>query len=78
MRIAADAMGGDHGCQVVIDGLLQALEQHSQIEYILVVGDKSQLGQALGQAGNSDSRIEIIHAPEILTMDDKPVEGLRR
>ena len=40
MRIAADAMGGDHGCQVVIDGLLQALEQHSQIEYILVVGDK--------------------------------------
>ena len=78
MRIAADAMGGDHGCQVVVDGLLQALEQHSQIEYILVVGDKSQLGQALGQAGNSDSRIEIIHAPEILTMDDKPVEGLRR
>ena len=48
MRIAADAMGGDHGCQVVIDGLLQALEQLSQIEYILVVGDKSQLGKALG------------------------------
>ena len=71
-------MGGDHGCQVVVEGMLQALEQHSQIENILVVGDKSQLGQALGRAGKSDSRIEIIHAPEILTMDDKPVEGLRR
>ena len=71
-------MGGDHGCQVVIDGMLQALEQHSQIEKILVVGDESQLGQALGQANGADPRIEIIHAPEILTMVDKPVEGLRR
>jgi len=74
MRIAADAMGGDHGFQVVIDGLLQALEEHSQIEKLLVVGDESQLGQAIG----TNSRIELVHAPDVLSMGDKPVDGLRR
>ena len=78
MRIVADAMGGDHGCRVVVDGLLRALDEHSQIEQIQIVGDESQLGQALGQAGKSDSRIEVIHASEALLMNDKPIEGLRR
>ena len=55
MRIAADAMGGDHGCKVVVEGLLQALRQYSQIEKILIVGDEPQIGQALGQA--TDRRI---------------------
>ena len=27
MRIAVDVMGGDHGCGVIVDGVLQALEE---------------------------------------------------
>ncbi|MFQ3169597.1 MAG: glycerol-3-phosphate acyltransferase PlsX [Limisphaerales bacterium] len=78
MRIAADVMGGDSGCAVIIDGLLQALEHHDPIRTMYLVGDEDTIRPALGQAGHLAARIEVVHSPEVLSMDDKPVVGLRR
>jgi glycerol-3-phosphate acyltransferase PlsX len=78
MRIAADVMGGDGGCAVIIDGLLQALEHHDHIRTMYLVGDEETIRASLGQAGHLAPRIEVVHSPEVLSMEEKPVVGLRR
>ena len=78
MNIAVDVMGGDRGCGVVIDGLMQALKKCQQIEAIQVVGNEIEISQSLDRLDNIDSRFQIVHASEVLSMDDKPVEGLRK
>lgn len=78
MRIAVDVMGGDHGCAVVIGGVKLALAADPRITSVLLVGQEDKIRPALGAAGLSDPRAQIVHASEVLTMDDSPVEGIRR
>lgn len=78
MRIVVDVMGGDHGCGVVIEGVKQALESDESIAKIFLVGNEAEIKAARASVGLGDSRIQIVHASEVLTMDDKPVEGIRR
>ncbi len=78
MRIVVDVMGGDHGCGVVIDGVKLALETIPQITELHVVGRESEIQAALAANGCRDPRLRILHASEVLTMEDKPVVGLRK
>ena len=78
MRLAVDVMGGDHGCAVVINGLKQALSTDLGITEALLVGNQSDIQAELSRAALSDPRIQIVHASEVLTMDDKPLEGIRK
>ena len=71
-------MGGDGGCAVIIDGLLRALGDHDHIRTMYLVGDEDAIRPALGQAEHLAARIEVVHSPEVLSMEEKPVEGLRR
>ena len=43
-----------------------------------LVGDEDAIRPALDQAGHLAARIEVVHSPEVLSMEEKPVEGLRR
>jgi glycerol-3-phosphate acyltransferase PlsX len=78
MRICVDVMGGDHGCGILIAGARMALEASPQIQQLVLVGQESEIQAALKQQGWSDDRLRIIHASEVLTMEDKPIEGLRK
>jgi phosphate acyltransferase len=78
MRIAVDVMGGDHGCGVVIDGVKQALQTNGKISELFLVGNEKEIRTALSQSGLHDPRLKIVHASEVLSMEDKPVEGLRK
>jgi phosphate acyltransferase len=78
MRIAVDVMGGDHGCGVVINGVKLALEADTRISSILLVGQEDKIRSALREAGLTDGRAQIVHASEVLTMEDKPLEGIRK
>lgn len=71
-------MGGDHGCTVALAGVKLALEADQNISMLLLVGQQEQIQPALKRAGLSDSRVQIIHASEVLTMDDKPLEAVRK
>src|SRR5882672_5792773 len=78
MRIVVDVMGGDHGCEVVIEGVKLALQTYPQITALRLVGDEPAIRQALRQHRVQDSRLTIVHATEVLTMEDKPTDVLRR
>jgi phosphate acyltransferase len=78
MRIAVDVMGGDHGCGVVIAGAKLALEADKKISALYLVGDQKAIHAALPARGFRDHRVRVVHASEVVEMDDKPAAALRR
>lgn len=78
MRIVVDVMGGDHGPKVVIAGAKQALQANDRIRELYLVGQENEIRSHLKAANFHDPRLRIVHASEFLTMEDKPVEGLRK
>lgn len=71
-------MGGDYGCAVAVKGVKLALESDSRITSVLLVGQEDKIRPALSEVGLTDSRAQVVHASEVLTMDDSPVEGIRK
>lgn len=78
MRIAVDVMGGDHGCGVVIDGAFRALEHEERIRDLYLVGNQADINAHLSQLPSPDQRVQIVHASEVLGMDEKPAAAVRR
>ena len=78
MRIAVDVMGGDHGCGVVIEGVKRALEADRKISALHLVGKQDEIQAALNAVGLRDERVHIVHASEVMTMEDKPTVALRK
>ncbi len=77
VRLAIDAMSGDHGPAISVPAALDALGQHPELAVILV-GDQEILAQALqGASETLRARIELHHAAEIVTMDESPTQALR-
>ena len=79
MKIALDAMGGDHAPQEIVLGGLQALEQYDCLEKIYLVGQRDKIEAVLAQHNGADrSRIEIVEASEVIEMADHPATIYRR
>jgi len=78
MRIAVDVMGGDHGCGVIVDGVIQALNQLAGLEAAILVGREPDILKALETRSIDSSRLKIQHADEVLAMDDRPMDAVRR
>jgi glycerol-3-phosphate acyltransferase PlsX len=78
MRIAVDVMGGDHGCGVVIEGANRALQADKNITTLYLVGNRAEIHASLPARGFRDHRVRVVHAAEVLTMDDKPAAALRK
>jgi phosphate acyltransferase len=78
-RIAVDAMGGDLGPAEVVAAVRLATKQYHALNPVTLVGDEAVLKPLLKQAGlqNSD-RVSVVHASEVITMDDKPLMALKR
>jgi len=79
MRIALDAMGGDHGPDEQIAGAIQALEE-TDLELILV-GDESAIQAHLKKLDPCEkilSRLQIVHTSEMVEMGESPVDAIRK
>ena len=76
MRIAVDAMGGDHAPLVNVDGAVAAAREFGIAS--LLVGRKAELAPLLEDSGYTGSDIEIVDAPEVVTMDDPATAAIRR
>ncbi|OQB24742.1 MAG: Phosphate acyltransferase [Firmicutes bacterium ADurb.Bin182] len=71
MKFAVDAFGGDNSPGAIIEGCAMALGCYDDFSLILT-GDKEIIKRELSKYDLDNSRIEIIHAPEIISMEDKP------
>ncbi len=71
-------MGSDHGCEVVVKGAKLALDAYPALEKLYLVGIQDEVGAAMSKLGLNDPRVEVHHASQVLTMEDKPTDGLRK
>ncbi|MBT8037868.1 MAG: phosphate acyltransferase PlsX [Verrucomicrobiae bacterium] len=78
MNIALDAMGGDHAPKATIIGARNALKLYSDIDQILLVGDTPQLEVAMQKYKLTDPRAVIVHASDVVEMDESGAKALRR
>jgi len=77
MRIALDAMGGDHGPVPNVAGALQATGTTPDLTVVLV-GDRALIEPLLASSPDYPAgRIEIVHASQCIGMNEKPAEALR-
>lgn len=77
IRIAIDCMGGDQGLGVALPAALKALTEFSDVDLVLV-GDKARIDSQFEPLGALASRVSILHAPDVVSMSDKPSFALRR
>ena len=75
VRIAIDAMGGDHGPAVTVPASLAFLAARPDT-VLLLVGRSEDIEPRLGSAAVR-SRIEVVHADQVVAMDDPPSTALR-
>jgi glycerol-3-phosphate acyltransferase PlsX len=72
VRVAVDAMGGDHAPLEVVKGVEAACSE--KIAEVVLVGDKGAIAPLL----KKPSSIEIVHTPVSVDMDDSPSTAIRR
>ena len=76
IRIALDAMGGDHGPSVVVPGAAVALSQHPDTSFILF-GDQAKIEPLLAAHPQLKDVCRLVHTDVAVRMDDKPSQALR-
>jgi glycerol-3-phosphate acyltransferase PlsX len=74
--VALDASGGDHAPHAPLQAAV-SIANTTDIG-VLLVGDAAELEPALHAASIGAGRIEILHAPDRVPMDESPQQGLRR
>lgn len=78
MRIAVDAMGGDHAPGEIVPGCVEAVRTIQGVTRIMLVGDHAKIRHELEKCGSSPDEIEIVHATEVVEMGEAPALALRR
>ena len=77
MRIALDAMGGDHAPGPIVAGALQAVADEPELQVVLV-GDRSPDRSRATRDGAACDRVEVFHCTQTIAMEETPVLALRQ
>ena len=78
MKIALDAMGGDHAPENIVHGAVLALRSYPHISRLFLTGDAPRVEAELKKHGCSDARIEIVHTTQIVDMADSGLDAVRK
>ncbi|ETA82022.1 phosphate acyltransferase PlsX [Youngiibacter fragilis] len=76
MRIAVDGMGGDHAPQEVVAGTIQAVNEYGV--NVVITGPKEKIEAELAKYQFDKTKVEILDAREVISLDEAPVIALRR
>lgn len=75
--LAVDAMGGDHGINVTIPACIHFLRDYPDVN-LIIVGDRDSIYQKLQpDLSQYSDRIDVIHATEVVKMDESPQSAMR-
>ena len=75
-RIVVDAMGGDYAPQQQVAGCVKALAEDKDL-YLILTGDEAQIKAELANYKYDESRLEIVHTTEIITMEEVPTKAVK-
>lgn len=75
-RIAVDAMGGDHGPDVVVQGALAGARRFDAS--VLLIGNRFDIEASLARHGSEAIQTEVVGATDVIGMDEHPAQAVRR
>jgi phosphate acyltransferase len=76
MPIAVDAMGGDYAPQCAVEGAFRAATEDGAS--VILVGDRVRVEAELRKWGDASGRIEVVHAEEVVGMDEPAITPIRK
>lgn len=77
MKIAVDCLGGDNSPNANVEGALIAMKNHQDLS-VVFLGNEAEIKPLLEGETELAGRIEVIHAPEVITGEERPTEAIRR
>jgi glycerol-3-phosphate acyltransferase PlsX len=77
IRVALDAMGGDHAPASPVTGAADALAEIADDVVIQLVGQRAAIEREISDQHRGHERIEIVDAPEVIGMGEKPLQAVR-
>ena len=78
MRIAVDAMGGDNAPREIVRGVVEATSRIGDETQLVLVGQESVVREELSKHNGWQGRIEVVHAAEVVGMNESPVDAVRQ
>ncbi len=78
VRVAVDAMGGDHAPGVVVDGALAAVAARGETVRIVLVGREAEIRAALARAGAPADAVDVLDAPQVVEMGESAGVALKK
>ncbi len=76
MKIVVDAMGGDFAPQNVVAGVVDAVKEYNVC--VTLVGPRERIEEELKKYHYPKGLIEVVHAPEVVAMDDAATVVMRQ
>lgn len=76
VKVVVDAMGGDHAPQAVVEGAVEAVKNFNVS--VILVGMEKRVTEELSKYKFDPARIEVIHAEEVIEMDESPAVAIRK
>ena len=76
IKILIDCFGGDNCPQAPVEGALAALAKNPEL-HVMLCGNETLLQKELEGKTYDSSRVEIVHAPEVIGCDEKPTDVVR-
>lgn len=78
VRVAVDAMGGDHAPGVVVEGVLAALAEAGDRVTVLLVGREAEVRAELDRLGGAENEmLRVVDAPQAIGMGESPTVALK-
>lgn len=78
MKIIIDAFGGDHAPSEIIKGTVRALGEFPEL-HVILTGDEQKISAELQKETQVPmDRISVVHAPDVISMDEPPVNAVKR
>src|SRR5437667_3750799 len=76
LKVAVDAMGGDYGPRVVVEGAVAAVREFGAA--VILVGDRSAINREVVRLDAQNLDLEVRHASQVVGMAESPSQALRR
>lgn len=77
MKVVVDAFGGDYAPKEIVEGCVKALNRNPKLRLVLA-GDKDQILEQLLNTMYANDRLEILHAPDVITNNESPAMAIRK
>lgn len=76
MKIGIDVLGGDFAPDANLEGAVLARKEISSEATIVLIGDQDQILSGLSSLNEDPNNFEIVHAPDVITMEDHPTRAI--